>query len=101
MHTEKVDFLPAETKNKWCFTDIKLKKTETELYLLSFKADCHAWRPGPRSLYLAGANIVIVLSPFQKTLPRLSAFVNWISVRFYETVCFRNFLRGVKGLLEV
>ena len=25
--------------------------------------------------------------PFHKTLPRSSAFVNWISVRFYETGC--------------
>ena len=25
--------------------------------------------------------------PFHKTLPRSSAFVNWISVRFYETAC--------------
>ena len=25
--------------------------------------------------------------PFKKTLPRSSAFVNWISVRFYETGC--------------
>ena len=25
--------------------------------------------------------------PFHKTLPRSSAFVNWISVRFYETDC--------------
>ena len=25
--------------------------------------------------------------PFHKTLPRYSAFVNWISVRFYEIDC--------------
>ena len=25
--------------------------------------------------------------PFHKTLPRYSAFGNWISVRFYETDC--------------
>ena len=25
--------------------------------------------------------------PFHKTLPRSSAFVKWISVRFYETDC--------------
>ena len=25
--------------------------------------------------------------PFHKTLPRSSAFVNWISARFYETGC--------------
>ena len=25
--------------------------------------------------------------PFHKTLPRSSAFINWISVRFYETDC--------------
>ena len=27
------------------------------------------------------------LSPFHKTLPRYSAFVNWMSVRFYEMDC--------------
>ena len=35
--------------------------------------------------------------PFHKTLPRSSVFVNWLSVRFYETDCilhiiFRYFL---------
>ena len=25
--------------------------------------------------------------PFDKTLPRFSAFLNWISVRFYESDC--------------
>ena len=28
--------------------------------------------------------------PFHKTLPRTSAFLNWISVRFYEIDCIRN-----------
>ena len=28
--------------------------------------------------------------PFHKTLPISSAFVNWISVRFYETDCSRK-----------
>ena len=31
--------------------------------------------------------------PFHKTLPRSSAFVNWISVRFYETGCTKNILK--------
>ena len=26
-----------------------------------------------------------IYSPFHKTLPRSSAFVNWLSIRFYET----------------
>ena len=29
---------------------------------------------------------------FHKTLPRSSAFINWISVRFYGTGCTSNFL---------
>ena len=33
---------------------------------------------------------VVRYRPFHKTLPRTSAFVNWISVRFYETDCTRN-----------
>ena len=30
-------------------------------------------------------NIIFMYRPFYKTLPRSSAFFNWISVRFYET----------------
>ena len=30
----------------------------------------------------------VMYRPFHKTLPRTSAFVNWISVRFYETEIF-------------
>ena len=29
----------------------------------------------------------LIYRPFHKTLPRSNAFVNWISVRFYETGC--------------
>ena len=35
--------------------------------------------------YFETNKVIILLSPFQKTLPRSSAFVNWISARFYET----------------
>ena len=31
--------------------------------------------------------VLIKYRPFHKTLPSSSAFVNWISVRFYETDC--------------
>ena len=31
--------------------------------------------------------IHFIYRPFHKTLPRSSAFVNWTSVRFYETSC--------------
>ena len=34
---------------------------------------------------------VFTYRPFHKTLPRSNAFVNWISVRFYETGCIRDF----------
>ena len=34
--------------------------------------------------------------PFHKNLPRSSAFVNWISARFYETDCILCILYGVK-----
>ena len=30
----------------------------------------------------------ITYRPFHKTLPRSSVFINWISVRFYETAHF-------------
>ena len=30
---------------------------------------------------------IAIYRPFHKTLPRSSAIVNWISVRFYETDC--------------
>ena len=30
--------------------------------------------------------------PFHKTLPRSSAFVKWISVKFYETGCIKEFI---------
>ena len=33
--------------------------------------------------------ILTSLCPFHKTLPRSSAFINWISVRFYETIYFK------------
>ena len=29
----------------------------------------------------------LIYRPFHKTLPRTSAFINWITVRFYETGC--------------
>ena len=42
--------------------------------------------------------------PFHKTLPRTSAFINWISVRFYETDCTsfvkNNFLSNHQENLE-
>ena len=37
---------------------------------------------------------ITIYSPFHKTLPRSNAFVNWISIRFYETGCMFHFLRG-------
>ena len=33
---------------------------------------------------------VIRYRPFHETIPRSSAFVNWNSVRFYETGCIQN-----------
>ena len=33
--------------------------------------------------------------PFHKTLPRSSAFVNWISLRFYETDCTKHKILSV------
>ena len=33
------------------------------------------------------STVLCTYRPFHKTLPRSSAFVNWISVRFYETGC--------------
>ena len=33
--------------------------------------------------------ILTSLCPFHKTLPRSSAFINWISIRFYETIHFK------------
>ena len=35
-------------------------------------------------------NSIFNYRPFQKTLPRSSAFVYWISVRFYETDCSKK-----------
>ena len=35
--------------------------------------------------YLCIDGYCCIYRPFNKTLPRSSAFVNWISVRFYET----------------
>jgi len=32
----------------------------------------------------------VLYRPFHKTLPRSSLFVNWISLRFYETYCIRK-----------
>ena len=34
--------------------------------------------------------LLLMYQPFHKTLQRFSAFVNWISVRFYETDCIRK-----------
>ena len=31
---------------------------------------------------------IIIYLPFHKTLSRSSAFLNWLSVRFYECICF-------------
>ena len=44
-------------------------------------------------IYDTGAklnNCTLLYHPFHKTLPRSSAFVNLISVRFYETGCMKN-----------
>ena len=43
-----------------------------------------------KNLYNIGNNnqiATLFYRPFHKTLPRSSAFINWISVRFYETDC--------------
>ena len=44
-----------------------------------------------------GSTLFFLISPIFKTLPRSSAFVNWISVRFYETdrisICICIFIR--------
>ena len=37
--------------------------------------------------------------PFHKTLPRSSAFLNWISVRFYETDCMSSFTQYVVAII--
>ena len=34
--------------------------------------------------------VLLIYRQFHKTLPRSSAFVNWISVRFYETGCTKE-----------
>ena len=40
--------------------------------------------------------------PFLKTLPRSITFVNWISVRFYETCCIINLKKKAEKMkLEV
>ena len=31
--------------------------------------------------------LCLTYRPFHETLPRSSAFINWISIRFYETAC--------------
>ena len=30
-------------------------------------------------------HLMLIYRPFHKTLPRVTAFIKWISVRFYET----------------
>ena len=35
--------------------------------------------------------------PFHKTLPRSSAFINWISVSFYETDCIQSMNCALQG----
>ena len=46
---EKISFLVVEQLRvwylKWNFIDLKLKKTLTELYQLSYKVDCHGKAP--------------------------------------------------------
>ena len=38
-----------------------------------------------------GCNSMTVSNrPFHKTLPRLSVFVNWISIRFYERTVYQS-----------
>ena len=49
------------------------------------------------AVLLKGPNLkflVTHLVPIHKTLPRSSAVVNWISVRFYETGCIVEFIFG-------
>ena len=45
-------------------------------------------------LQAGGPNSHFKYRPFHKTLPRSSAFVNWISVRFYET-----YIKSTKSIL--
>ena len=40
-----------------------------------------------RQIIYKKENVNLTYRPFHKTLPRSSAFCNWISVRFYETGC--------------
>ena len=76
------------------------------IHSLSFGIDIYAYSTGLcLNLYLYRVEMVqnIILGiqelvmlqilwyrPFHKTLPRSSTFVNWISVRFYETDCKLN-----------
>ena len=39
-------------------------------------------------------NFRLPLRPFHRTLPKFSAFVNRIAVRFYETDCIKNRVKG-------
>ena len=56
-------------------------QTRTDLALLRF--------PSSEACSCASVHVKKILSyrPFHKTLPRSSAFINWISVRFYGTGC--------------
>ena len=45
-------------------------------------------------IFLSGVSCIVLINldcrQFHKTLPKSNAFINWISVRFYETVCSIN-----------
>ena len=40
-----------------------------------------------RNIQLIGLACIYTYRPFHKTLPGSRSFINWISVRFYETDC--------------
>ena len=49
-----------------------------------------SWRTGSGSATMLSCGIRVgEWGPFHKTLPRSSAFINWISVRIYETDCIQ------------
>ena len=56
-------------------------------YLALLLKDSFSLQRSFRFLKIYRKYIHFTYRPFHKTLPRSSAFVNWISVRFYETDC--------------
>ena len=73
----------------------KKKRKENEIYLMGCPPPS-SLLPPPSSLYQFIPLLLfykLLYTPFHETIPKSSAFVSWISVRFYETDCIIIYLQ--------